>query len=186
MFQLKIFLFLNHLPPPPPPPQEKTFSCVSFLSRCYPLIICASVWSSLWLSISSVTIFTKSSQFYLKSVLSPFSPVPPALGPSGRFLTWTAAGVSASQPVSRCPLLLSSSPFSIPQQMFSFQNGGISGRAYQNWPPIVLTRKIKILPRPYVVYLCLLHEFWNIFPCLSCSRIGFVSGPQVTPAPFKL
>ena len=170
-FQLEIFLFLNH---PPIPAQEETFSSFSFLNRWYPSLTCACVWSSSQPPICS--------SHYLHSVLPVSSQIHP-------FLFFSSAthpepsysrGISVSRPGPQHPLLLSSSLLTLSRcVLFKGEAYLVVMLSYQNWPPTVLTRKTKILPRPCVVCLCLPHAPVTSSPCQCCSHAGFLPGPQI-------
>lgn len=176
-FQLEIFLFLNH---PPISAQEKTFSSVSFLSRWYPSLTCACVWSS-----SESPVF---SSHYLHPVLPVSSQIHPFLffssathpEPSYGVSHLDSRGISVSWPGSQHPLLLSSSLLTLSRcVLFKGEAYLVVMLFYQNWPPTVLTRKTKILPRPCVVCLCLPHASVTSSPGQCYSHAGFLPGPQI-------
>lgn len=101
-------------------------------------------------------------------------------GPSYRVSHLDSRGISVSRPAPQHPLLLSSSLLSLSRRvLFKGEAYLVVMLFYQNWPPTVLTRKTKILPRPCVVCLCLPHASVTSSPCQRCSHAGFLLGPQI-------
>lgn len=127
----------------------------------------------------------------LKSPSFPVLPVPSQVRPFLLFssvtrpgpslgVSWLdCRGISVSWPASQHPRLLPSGLLTLSRcVLFKGEAYLVVMLFYQNWPPTVLTRKIKIL-RPCVVCLCLAHASVTSSPCQSCSHAGFLPGPQI-------